>query len=340
MEVMTWIGIGLCISQSAIFSGLNLAMFGITRLRLEVEVESGNTAAIRVQALRTDANFLLTTILWGNVAYNTLLAILSNSVMTGLVAFLFSTFLITFVGEIVPQAYFSRHALRMASMLAPLLHFYQHLLYPVAKPSAKLLDWWLGAEGIRYFREEQLREVIRMHIEAADVDVDRLEGLGALNFLAFDDLPVTDEGVVVDPRSIITLPSRDGRLTFPEISRTPADPFLRKIQASGKKWVIIVDETGLPRGVLDADGFLRSTMFEAEAADPRRYCHHPIVVHDAQTTLGNVIWRLRFDPEKTGDEIIDRDVILIWGAENRIITGADMLGRLLRGIVAPRGPLD
>ena len=33
------------------------------------------------------------------------------------------------------------------------------------------------------------------------------------------------------------------------------------------------------------------------------------------------------------DDVIDNDLILVWGEEKRIITGADLLGRLLRGIV-------
>ena len=102
-----WIGICFCISQSAMFSGLNLAFFSLTRLRLEVEVSTGNYRAHRVLKMRQDSNFLLTTILWGNVGINVLLALLSNSVMAGLSAFLFSTVLITLIGEILPQAYFS-----------------------------------------------------------------------------------------------------------------------------------------------------------------------------------------------------------------------------------------
>ena len=68
-----------------------------------------------------------------------LLTLLSNSVLAGVSSFLFSTVVITLVGEIIPQAYFSRHALRMAALLGPALRCYQYLLYPVAKPSGLLL---------------------------------------------------------------------------------------------------------------------------------------------------------------------------------------------------------
>ena len=85
------------------FSGLNLAFFSISRLRLEAEAEQGKAGARRILDLRRDANFLLCTILWGNVSVNVLLALLSESILAGLGGFIFSTAGITFVGEILPQ---------------------------------------------------------------------------------------------------------------------------------------------------------------------------------------------------------------------------------------------
>ena len=102
-NTLVWAGILFCVSQSAMFSGLNLALLGISRLRIEVEATAGNSAAVKILALRKDVNF-------------------------------------------------SRHAMRMGLLLAPVLRFYQLLLYPVAKPSALLLDRWLGEENISYFR--------------------------------------------------------------------------------------------------------------------------------------------------------------------------------------------
>ena len=224
VETLTWLSMVFCLSQSAMFSGLNLAMFGISRLRLEVEATSGNQAAQKILAMRQDSNFLLTTILWGNVAINVLLTLLSDSVMAGVSAFLFSTFAITFFGEITPQAYFSRNALRMGSLLSPVLRIYQIILFPVAKPSAMVLDLWLGKEGIQYFHEHNLRTVIKKHIEAEDSDIDRIEGMGALNFLAFDDLLPTQEGEPVHPQSVIRLPIENGLLVYPSYESVANDP--------------------------------------------------------------------------------------------------------------------
>jgi len=99
-----WAGIFLCLSQSAMLSGLNLACFSVSRIQLEIEAAQDKEDAIKVLDLRKDTNFLLTTILWGNVGVNTLLALLSGSVLGGIAAFLFSTVFITVFAEIFPQA--------------------------------------------------------------------------------------------------------------------------------------------------------------------------------------------------------------------------------------------
>jgi len=48
--------------------------------------------------------------------------------------------------------------------------------------------------------------------------------------------------------------------------------------------------------------------------------------------LGDVIGLMKMKPEHPEDDVIDHDLILVWGTQKRIITGADLLGRLLRGI--------
>jgi hypothetical protein len=66
--------------------------------------------------------------------------------------------------------------------------------------------------------------------------------------------------------------------------------------------------------------------------EPENYWHRPIIVTDMRTPLGGVIGRMKVKPEHPEDDVIDNDLILVWGRQ-KIITGADLLGRLLRGIV-------
>jgi CBS domain containing-hemolysin-like protein len=65
-SLFIWVGIAFCIIQSAIFSGLNLAIFSVSKLRLEVEAAGGNRDAISLLGLRKDSNLTLSAVLWGN----------------------------------------------------------------------------------------------------------------------------------------------------------------------------------------------------------------------------------------------------------------------------------
>ncbi|MFC2033445.1 DUF21 domain-containing protein [Chloroflexota bacterium] len=333
MGLLTWIVIVFCISQSAMFSGLNLAFFSISKLRLELEAAKNNRNACRVLALRKDSNLLLVTILWGNVAANVLLALLSGSVLSGVLAFLFSTVLITLIGEIVPQAYFSRHALRMASLLSPILRFYQIVLFPLAKPTAFFLDKWLGTEAINYFKEEDMRELIKMHVGSSESDIGRTEGRGVLNFLTIDDLPIEVEGEIIDPESILKLEFQENKPVFPPIKASSSDEFLKLVHLSRKKWIILVDSGNKPRMVLESDGFLRDALLNSDSFNPYSHCHRPIILYNRKTRLGDAIPRLKVNPVRLGDDVIDEDIIILWSDEKRVITGSDILGRLLRGIV-------
>jgi len=332
-NLLTWMGIAICLSQSALMSGLNLAVFSVGRLRLETEAASGNYDAQKVLRLRDHPNDILATILWSNVGINVLLTLLSNSVMAGVTAFLFSTFFITIFGEIMPQAYFSRRAVKMAARFSRWLQVYRVILFPVVKPSAMLLDVWLGKEAIAYLREAEIKELLRLHMENDKSEVSRIEAIGALNFLTIDDIPVDQEGVPIDPTSIIRMPVRDGLPRFPILQKSSDDPFLRQVNASDKAWVVITDEEGEPCCIMDADGFLRHALFTDQETDPHAYCHRPVIVRNRNEPLGKVLSQLRFDSASPGDHLISDDTVLLWTEQPRLITGADLLGRLLRGIV-------
>jgi hypothetical protein len=268
------------------------------------------------------------------VATTVLLTLLSGSVMTGVAAFVFSTFAITLLGEIVPQAYFSRHALRVSGRLGPFLSFYRIVLYPIAKPTALFLNWWLGPEGIVLLKERDFRALITRHVGAHGTEVGQLEAVGAVNFLDLDDIPVIDEGEPIDPRSIIALPFEKGRPLLPPLRPSADDPFLRQLDASGRKWVIFTDPAGQPQLVLNAHRFLRDELFDQISVRPESYWHRPIVVTDPHAKLGDVIGLMKVKPEYPEDDVVDNDLILVWVKQRRIITGADLLGRLLRGIAA------
>jgi metal transporter CNNM len=333
-DILRWLGILACLSQSAMFSGLNLAFFSLGRLRLEAEAEQGNAGAQRILDLRRDSNFLLCTILWGNVSANVLLALLSESLFAGVGGFFLSTFGITFFGEIVPQAYFSRHAIRVGSRLTPVIRFYQVLLYPFAKPSAKVLDAWIGPEGPSFMRESDIEIILQKHIHQHDSEIGETEGRGALNFLDIDDRVVSKEGQLIDSETILAFPVNVDLPLVPQLGTEGDDSFIDALKKVDRKWVIITDTRATPLLVLEAESYLCHWYAQREGLDVYDYCHRPIVVTDPDETLDKVIEQLEVQAEHRNDFVVDKDVILYWnGQDRRIITGADILGRLLKGIV-------
>ncbi|NDV87810.1 DUF21 domain-containing protein [Aurantimonas aggregata] len=335
-DILIWIGIAVCISQSALFSGSNIAVFSLSRLRLEAAAAAGDKSASSALEFRRDANFTLVTILMGNVAINVLLTMLADSVMTGLLAFLFSTVVITALGEIVPQAYFSRHALRAVAFFAPVLRFYRIILWPLAKPTALLLDAWVGTETVPWFRERELHNILRYHAVNDESEVGRIEAIGATNFLALDDLVVRDQGKPLDPDSVMRLPFEGADPVFPAIGGAQDDPFVARLAASRKKWIVLTDDEGLPRLLMNASAFLRDVLVLGDQASPRAYCHRPAVVTRPTDTLDTAlgILALRRGQEAGHDET----VILLWSPEEkRMITGSDVLRCLLSGMGEKKG---
>ena len=123
-----------------------------------------------------------------------------------------------------------------------------------------MLDAWLGKEGITYLGESELGNIIKEHIRAEEADLNHVEGIGALNFFALDEIKVTEEGEVIDPNSIIALPTKLDLPILPDTYTGPNDPFLTMLNQSGHSWVVITNLEGIPLLVIDADGFLRSAL--------------------------------------------------------------------------------
>ena len=340
MDLLIWPGIAFCIVHSAMFSGCNLAFFSMGRLRLESEVQRGNKNAAKVLSLRQDSNLLLCTILWGNVSVNVLLALLSESVLAGVGGFLFSTVGITFFGEIMPQAYFSRNALKVGGLLSPVIRFYEIILYPITKPCGILLDGWIGPEGPSFFQERDIEIILERHIDEEDSEISANEGRGALNFLDLDDRKISREGNELDPETIYQFPSKLDLAMLPPLDSDEGRKFIDSLKKRHHLWAVIVNEAGDPAIVMDTTKFLSDLMVEGDQTDPYAQCHRPIVVTDKDTYLDSVLGEFVVEAENSRDHVVDRDIVLYWTPEQkRIITGADIFGRLLKGI-ARRVPAD
>ncbi|MCA9366457.1 DUF21 domain-containing protein, partial [Candidatus Kaiserbacteria bacterium] len=131
------------ITLSALFSGLTLGLLTLDTQTLRRRSELGDADAARVYPVRQKGNQLLTTLLLGNVAVNSVLAVYLGSIASGVAAAITATTLIFLFGEIIPQAYFSRHALRYGAMAVPFVKTVMLIAWPIAYPIGRVLDWLL-----------------------------------------------------------------------------------------------------------------------------------------------------------------------------------------------------
>lgn len=334
MELLIWLGILFCALKAATFSGLNLAYFSVPVLRLNILSKQKDPQALKVLALRSDPNFLLSTILWANVSYNVLLALLANSVMAGLTSFLFSTIVLTLVGEIFPQATFSRQALKFGAFFAPMIRFYQVLLYPLAKPSAMALNYFLGKEHPRYYNEKDLIALIEEHLSAkGSLDISMEEGRGAIAFLKLDDRFVKDVGTKLEAAQVLPCKFKKDQLSKITFKPTPTDAFISKLLVCNKEWMILTDTEGRPQLALDVACFVKAVFAKQEALNVRDYCVKPMIVTNSKIKVSTVLKHFVMRTKECNKVSCSSgtSVVLFWQGKTKKILKSDDLMALLLG---------
>ncbi len=182
---------------SAIFSGLTLGFFSLGKDSLKRKAEVGDKRAKKVYEVRKNGNLLLCTLLIGNVAVNAALSIFLGSIASGFTAGLIATTLIVIFGEILPQATFSRYALKIGSKLAFIVKIFIFILLPITWPLARILDWILGEEMPTIYSKRELAKLIEDHENSRDSEIDEDEERIIKGALSYSEKKVRD---IMTPR--------------------------------------------------------------------------------------------------------------------------------------------
>ena len=120
---------------------------------------------------------------------------------------------------------------------------------------------------------------------------------------------------------------------IPKPNTPDGNIFLEKLRQSDKSRAVITDEEGEPRIVLKTSDYLFNLSVNEGSSDIYDFCHRPVLVSDSNATLDTVLSEFVVEADDREDDIIDQDVVIYWTeSHKRIITGADILGRLLKGI--------
>ncbi|KAI1305983.1 Metal transporter CNNM4 [Halotydeus destructor] len=168
------------LALSGLFSGLNLGLMALDQNDLKVIASCGTEDEKRyaktIQPIRSRGNFLLCSLLLGNVLVNSSLTILLDGLTSGLIAVIASTISIVIFGEIIPQAICSRHGLAVGAKTILIPYLFMLLTFPMSWPISKVLDYLLGDEIGNVYDRERLMEYIRItkdynKLEAEEVNI-------------------------------------------------------------------------------------------------------------------------------------------------------------------------
>jgi metal transporter CNNM len=144
---------------------------------LKRKAKLGDRNAKRILPLRRSTHLTLSAILLTNVAAVSATSLVLESVFYGLIAGVLATLLTVVFGEIFPQAYFLRRALKISARLAPLLRLMIVITYPIAKPLQMLLDSLFKEEASGLQSRHELGLMITEHLGSnqSELDEDEVE---------------------------------------------------------------------------------------------------------------------------------------------------------------------
>lgn len=152
---------------SGMFSGLNLGLMALDPMELRIVQSCGSDKerryARKIEPIRRKGNYLLCSLLLGNVLVNTTLTILLDDLIgSGIGAVVASTCGIVVFGEIVPQALCSRHGLAVGANTIMVTKLFMLLTFPLSYPISKILDCVLGQEIGTVYNREKLVEMLKV----------------------------------------------------------------------------------------------------------------------------------------------------------------------------------
>lgn len=268
----------LLLFLSAVTSGLNLGLMSLDMNELAVISSCGDqrerSYARTIAPLRRRGNYLLCSLLLGNVMVNSTLTVILEEMTSGLIAVIGSTLAIVVLGEIVPQAFCARQGLAIGAKTIYLTYAFMILTFPLSYPISRLLDCVLGEEKGNVYDRERLMEFIKItghHTQLGEDEVAIISGALKLKKIKVDQIMTRIEDVFMLPLDCKLDRDTIKRIIEKGYSRIPIYDF-----GDRKQIVALIFAKDL--ALLDPDDHTPLTNLIT-------YCKHPLIFIDDDATL-------------------------------------------------------
>ncbi|CEP17632.1 hypothetical protein [Parasitella parasitica] len=162
------------------FAGLTLGLMGMDETNLHVLIQSGTESEKKyakqvLKLLSRGKHWVLVTLLLSNVIVNETLPIILDGVLGGgWKAVVISTALIVIFGEVIPQSICVRYGLAIGAKASGMVLALMYIMYPIAYPTALLLDFFLGKSHGTIYKKAGLKTLVSLHQSVNPSDVDAL----------------------------------------------------------------------------------------------------------------------------------------------------------------------
>lgn len=268
----------LLLFLSAVTSGLNLGLMSLDMNELAVISSCGDQRerayARTIEPLRKRGNYLLCSLLLGNVMVNATLTVILEQLTSGVVAVIGSTLAIVVLGEIVPQAFCARQGLAIGAKTIYLTYAFMMITFPLSYPISVFLDYVLGQEEGHVYDRERLMEFIRItghHTQLDAEEVAIISGAMKLKNVKAQDVMTRIEDVFMLPINCKLDRETIRKIIEKGYSRIPVYEFDDRKQICA---LILAKDLAL----LDPDD-------HTPIAEMLMHCKHPLIFIDDETTL-------------------------------------------------------
>jgi len=192
-----WIEItvlSVLIGLSGFFSGLEVALVGIRKSKVNQLFNEGKKGSKALHKLKMNPSWMMSSVNLGNNLVNVGASVLATSLAIRLfgndglgIAVGIMTFLILVFGEITPKTYCNANSTKVALRYAPVLLAFSYVFYPVVKFFEIITKGVVKITGSSYtpppITEEEIKGVIDQGLEENALEKEEMELVhGALKF--------------------------------------------------------------------------------------------------------------------------------------------------------------